>query len=110
MACAEATTKTPKGKRNFLFILFSNFCIDFGFVVSAFVPLVLLWIFGTSRLEIVWRFSLAIGVVSPLSIFYLRLKLKEPAQYKQNSMRNTKTPYSLVLKFYWKQLAAVSTV
>lgn len=110
VACAEATTETPKGSRNFLFILFTNFCIDFGFVVSAFVPLVLLWIFGLNHLEIVWRFSLALGVIPPLSIFYLRLKLKEPEQFKRNTMRGTKTPWALCIRFYWKRLLAVSAI
>ena len=35
--------------------------IDFGFVVSSFVPLVLLWIFTPRHLRAVWRLSIGLG-------------------------------------------------
>lgn len=84
--------------------------IDMGFVIAAFVPLVLLWIFGMNHLRAVWRISLGLGIVPPLSILYLRLKLKEPEQYKRETMRETKTPYMLVLKYYWFRLLIVSLI
>ncbi|ODV72662.1 MFS general substrate transporter, partial [Cyberlindnera jadinii NRRL Y-1542] len=43
-ACAEASAMLPPGKRNRWFVWFTNFMIDSGFVISAFVPMVLLWI------------------------------------------------------------------
>lgn len=49
VAAAEATGEVKKGTRNRWFILFTNFSIDVGFVVAAFVPLVWLWILGTER-------------------------------------------------------------
>ena len=48
--------------------------IDFGFVVSAFVPLVLLWIFGMDHLRAVWRVSLGLGVIPALAVLIWRLR------------------------------------
>ena len=43
--------------------------IDFGYVISAIVPVILLAIFK-DNLEPVWRLSLGLGVVPPLSVLY----------------------------------------
>lgn len=45
--------------------------IDFGYVVSAIVPVILLAIFK-DNLEPVWRISLGLGVVPPLSVLYCK--------------------------------------
>lgn len=58
----------------------------------------------------IWRTSLGIGVVFPLILFVLRLKLKEPEEFSRNSMKNIKTPYSLVLKYYGFRLFIVSLI
>ncbi|EPS42795.1 hypothetical protein H072_3152 [Dactylellina haptotyla CBS 200.50] len=110
VACSEATGELKSGSRNRWFIIFTNVMIDFGFVIAAFAPLCVLWIFGMNRLEVVWRVSLALGVIPPLSIIYLRTKLKEPEQYKRETMRDTKTPWLLVFKFYWVKLAILSII
>ncbi|KAM0497176.1 hypothetical protein ACHAP8_007080 [Fusarium lateritium] len=60
--------------------------------------------FGT-----IWRTSLGIGVVFPLVLFILRLRLKEPEEFAKQSMRR-QTPYSLVLRYYWFRLLSVSMV
>ncbi|KAK9468454.1 major facilitator superfamily domain-containing protein [Lipomyces arxii] len=110
VACAEASNELKEGRRNRFFVLFTNFMIDFGFVVSAFVPLVMLWICGMNHLTTVWRVSLGLGAIPPMSIFYLRLKLQEPEQFTKNTMRNTKPPYGLILKYYWFRLLVVSAI
>lgn len=103
--------------------------IDLGFVVAAFVPLVLFWMyidtfsmlwsavahivfhsFGDNHLRAVWRISLGLGVIPALVVFLWRLNMEEPDRYKRDSMRDTKIPYSLVLKRYWVQLLAISFV
>ena len=61
--------------------------------------------FGT-----IWRTSLGIGVVFPLVLFVLRLKLKEPEEFSRNPMKNARTPYKLVLKFYGFRLFIVSVI
>ncbi|KAM0227788.1 hypothetical protein ACHAPO_011263 [Fusarium lateritium] len=60
--------------------------------------------FGT-----IWRTSLGIGVVFPLVLFILRLRLKEPEEFAKQSMRR-QTPYWLVLRYYWFRLLSVSMV
>ncbi|KAJ3560297.1 hypothetical protein NP233_g10928 [Leucocoprinus birnbaumii] len=90
--------------------LATNCMIDFGFVIAAFVPLVLFWIFGDDHLRAVWRLSLGLGIVPALFIFLWRLNMDEPERYKKDSMKNTKIPYRLVFKRYWGQLATISVL
>jgi len=90
--------------------LSTNSMIDFGFVVAAFVPLVLFWIFGNDHLHAVWRLSLGLGMIPALAIFIWRLNMDEPVLYKTDSMRYTRIPYALVLKRYWRSLAAISFI
>lgn len=100
--------------------------IDLGFVVSAFVPLVLLWIFGTNHLRVVWRLSLGLGVIPAMAVFIWRLsrhlrvlvtsslftssfsEMENPEAYKRSSMKHAKVPYLLIFKRYWRSLIAVS--
>ncbi|KZV92435.1 MFS general substrate transporter [Exidia glandulosa HHB12029] len=89
------------------FALATNSMIDFGFVVSAFVPLVLLWIFKENHLRAVWRVSLSLGVIPALAVFLWRLRMEEPTAYKQGALKR-KVPYWLIVKRYWRGLAAVS--
>jgi len=91
------------------FALATNTMIDFGFVIAAFVPLVLFWIFGENHLDAVWRGSLALGTIPAVAVFFWRLKMEEPSRYKRDSMRNTKIPYWLIFKRYWVRWLAVST-
>jgi MFS family permease len=110
VACAEATTALGRGKRNRWFVFFTNFMIDSGFVVSAFVPLVLLWIFGMNHLVWVWRLTLGLGAIPPISLFILRTKFKDNEQFKKNNMKRARVPYWLVLKFYGPRLIVVALI
>ena len=67
-------------------------------------------IFSEKRLRAVWRIAVAIGCIPPLSVFYFRLKMKEPERYREDGMRNVLTPYALVFKTYWKRLLAVGGI
>jgi len=97
-----------KNAQNRWFALATNTMIDFGFVIAAFVPLVLLWIFGENHLRIVWRGSLALGVIPALGVLLWRLTIEEPKRYKKDSMKHAKIPYLLILKRYGVSLAAIS--
>ncbi|KAK8044939.1 hypothetical protein PG993_004963 [Apiospora rasikravindrae] len=110
VACAESTGEMKSGTRNAWFILFTNSMIDWGFVFGAFVPYVVAAACNNNRLETMWRAPLGIGVVFPLVLFLLRLKLKEPEEFSRESMKNTKTPYWLVLKYYGFRLFIISVV
>ncbi|EPE25474.1 MFS general substrate transporter [Glarea lozoyensis ATCC 20868] len=110
VACSEATGELRAGSRNRWFILFTNVMIDWGFVIGAFVPYLLVVICSDNHLRAVWRISLGLGVVPPLVLLWLRLKLKEPEEFKKESMKNAKIPYGLVLKYYGPRLFVVSLI
>lgn len=50
------------------------------------------------------------GVIPPLSLLYLRVKLREPEAYRRETMAHTRTPWLLVIKFYWYRLVVVSLI
>ena len=77
----------------------TNFAIDVGFVVSSLVPMILVLIFTENHLRAAWRVALGLGVIPPMTLFLIRLKLKEPEEFRRNKMN--KYPYWLVIKFYW---------
>lgn len=78
--------------------------IDFGFVIAAFVPLVLFWIFGNDHLRAVWRLSLGLGFIPAMAVFIWRIGMSEPTRFKQSGMKEAKIPYGLILRRYWKGL------
>lgn len=110
VAAAEASVLLSRGSRNRYFVLFTNFMIDTGFVVSAFVPLVLLWICKLEHLTPVWRITLGLGAIPPMSLFFLRLKFKENEQFVKNNLKRVRTPYWLAIKFYFYRLVVVSLI
>jgi MFS family permease len=83
VACSEATGELKSGTRNRWFILFTNVMIDWGFVIGAFVPYLLVVICTEKHLRAAWRISLGLGVLPPMILFWLRLKLKEPEEFKK---------------------------
>lgn len=108
---SEFANQLPSGKRNRYFVWFTNSMIDFGFVVSAFVPLVLLWIFSERHLTAVWRLTLGLGAIPPLSLFFMRLKLKDSDSFQKLNMKKVKkVPFLLIIKFYWFRLSVVSLI
>ncbi|CAD6502383.1 BgTH12-04975 [Blumeria graminis f. sp. triticale] len=107
VSCSEATGELKKGSRNRWFILFTNVMIDWGFVVGAFVPYVVVVISTDKHLRLAWRLMLGLGVVPPILLLMFRFKLKEP---EEESMKNVKIPYLLVIKYYWWRLFVVSLI
>lgn len=89
VAAAENTEQkdVPTKAQNAIFALATNCMIDVGFVVSAFVPLVLLWIFGENHLRVIWRMSLGLGAIPPLLVLLWRLKMAEPESFQKYSMK-----------------------
>ncbi|CCK70377.1 Git1p KNAG_0E01100 [Huiozyma naganishii CBS 8797] len=109
-AAAEAANCLPKRKRNRWFIWFTNLAIDSGFIVGAFVPLVLLWICGERHLTPVWRISIGLGAIPPVSLFFLRLKYRETSQFEKGKKLNKSVPLLHFIKFYWFRLGIVSVI
>ncbi|KII89851.1 hypothetical protein PLICRDRAFT_568275 [Plicaturopsis crispa FD-325 SS-3] len=97
-----------KNSQHRWFALATNSMIDFGFVISAFVPLVLFWICGENHLRAVWRLSLGLGTVPAVAVFIWRMNMQEPTRYKESGMKRAKIPYKLIIKRYWKGMAALS--
>ncbi|KAI5120117.1 hypothetical protein M0805_002201 [Coniferiporia weirii] len=106
VAASEQTEEEgiAKNAQNRWFALATNSMIDFGFVVSSFVPLVLFWIFGNNHLRAVWRLSLGLGVIPAALVFLWRLRMDEPTRYKKDSMKRARIPYWLIFKRYWRGL------
>jgi MFS family permease len=99
VGCAEASGELKSGTRNRWFILFTNVMIDVGFVIGAFVPYICVVIFKETHLRAAWRVMLGLGIIPPLSLLWLRLKLDEPEEFKRESMKNVKrVPYWLIIK------------
>ncbi|KAJ5720848.1 Glycerophosphodiester transporter GIT2 [Penicillium malachiteum] len=108
VACAENTGELKEGHRNRWFIMFTNFQIDFAYVLSAFIPMILCLICGEGHYRAAWRICLGLGVIPPLSLFYLRYKMNEPEEF--NRQRMHKFPITLIIRFYWKRLFVVSLI
>lgn len=109
-ACAEASALLPPGKRNRWFCWFTNFMIDTGFVVSSFVPMVMLWICTPKHLTPVWRVTIGIGAIPPISLFILRIFYKEGEVFQKTRFKKVRIPYWSILKFYWFRLTIVSII
>jgi len=107
---ASEQTEGPgvsKNAQHRWFALATNTMIDWGFVVSSFVPLVLLWIFGPNHLRAIWRIALGLGVVPAVAVFIWRLRMVESARYARDSMKRGRMPYGLFFKRYWRNLVAI---
>lgn len=108
---SEFANQLPPGQRNRYFCWFTNSCIDAGFVISSFVPLVLLWIFSERHLTVVWRLTLALGAIPPISLFFMRRKMKNSDSYEKLNMKTvTHFPFWLTIKFYWFRLCLCSII
>ncbi len=110
VAAAESSGELKKGSRNMWFIMFTNAAIDWGFVIGAFVPYILVLIFTENHLRAAWRVAIGLGVIPPISLLLMRLKLQEPEEFKRESMKRSGTPYWLVIKFYWRRILAVGFI
>jgi MFS family permease len=83
VACSEATGELKSGTRNRWFIMFTNVMIDWGFVIGAFVPYVVVLATTENHLRAAWRIMLGLGVVPPMLLLWLRVKLQEPEEFKR---------------------------
>lgn len=88
--------------------MFTNVQIDFGFVMGSLIPMIIAAA-APHNLTLIWRLSLGLGAIPPLSLIYLRLKLNEPEAYARNNFKR-KTPYLLAFKYYGFRLLLVSTI
>ncbi|KAI8990310.1 major facilitator superfamily domain-containing protein [Pilobolus umbonatus] len=106
VSAGESADEVSPGRRGFLFVMVTNFVIDLGFVLSAIIPVILLAIFK-NNLEPVWRISLGLGVIPPLSVLYFRLKMADSERFRTSSLTK-RVPYILIFKRYWFRIALTS--
>lgn len=80
-----------------------------GFAFGSLVPLILLLCFHqrVQHYEAVWRASLAMGAIAPLSIFWFRYRMVVSSTYRKSSMKKQRIPYCLAIKKYWRPLLGV---
>ncbi|KAK5107556.1 hypothetical protein LTR62_001044 [Meristemomyces frigidus] len=109
VGCAEASGELKVGHRNRWFCLFTNTQIDLGFVIGTLIPMIITAA-RPNDLGLVWRLSLGLGVIPPLSLLWIRLKLKEPESVKRSAFRHGKTPYWLAAKYYGPRLLLVMAI
>lgn len=120
VACAEVSQRLSKGARNRWFIWFTDFMIDCGFVMSAFVCWLLMYICNVPKfaepgnshgLQAAWRILMGLGAIAPISLFYLRVKFEDDDQFTKNNFKKAKkTPWWLITKRYCPRLALVSLI
>lgn len=82
--------------------------IDTGFWVATLVAMIVVLATGEDHLRAAWRICLGLAVIPPLSLLYLRIKLREPESFARNKMRHF--PYWLMVKFYGFRLVIVSLI
>ncbi|ORY07071.1 metabolite transporter [Basidiobolus meristosporus CBS 931.73] len=102
VSASESADEVRPNNRGCLFVMVTNFVIDFGYVLSALVPIILLAIFG-DNLEPIWRISLGLGALPPLSVFYFRIKMDNSTRYQSDAIKRN-VPYMLILKRYWPRI------
>ncbi|PWN91093.1 MFS general substrate transporter [Acaromyces ingoldii] len=90
--------------------------IDAGFVVAGITPLIVLAAYGytsttpvseTHGLNGVWRIVFGLGIVVPLSILYLRLKLVTSTAFaRHGSPQHLSSPrfWLVVVRTYWRRI------
>lgn len=106
---AEATDESHRYRRHrgFLFAMLADLSSSLGYVWGGLVPLLLLLCTGgrEDRYGVVWRTSLALGLVPPLVIFWFRLRMAVSTAYRRSALRRQRVPYLLALRRYGRALA-----
>ncbi|ODV59561.1 Git1p [Ascoidea rubescens DSM 1968] len=110
VSAAEASSCLPRRHRNRYFCMFTNFCIDCGFLTASIVPMILLSIFTPNNLTPVWRITLGFGAIPPLALFFMRVNFNDDESFQKLRFKKTSIPYFLFIKFYWFRLFIVSLV
>ncbi|KAH7360325.1 major facilitator superfamily transporter [Rhexocercosporidium sp. MPI-PUGE-AT-0058] len=96
--------------RGFIFALIGDLSATLGFVFGGLVPLLLILCFHSNEkhYNIVWRLSLALGAIPPLSIFWFRYKMAVSTAYRKSAAKKQRVPYWPIFKRYWRPLLGCS--
>ncbi|KIY51451.1 MFS general substrate transporter [Fistulina hepatica ATCC 64428] len=115
VAAAENTEDPGVAKvhQQKLLILATNTMIDLGFVMAYFIPFVLLYVSICNHNVWTWRLTLGLGAVAPLFVLFFRLRMSEPARFRQSTMKRMNIsdyPWWLIFKRYWPRVLAIAVV
>ncbi|KAJ3812247.1 MFS Git1p-like glycerophosphoinositol permease [Lentinula aff. lateritia] len=101
-ASEAANERSPKN-RGPIFVMVTNFVLSFGGPLAVSVFLIVLCAAGENHLQTVWRVSFGIGIILPLGVFIVRMRMMSTILYKKGRHSHN-VPYGLVVKRYWKSL------
>ncbi|KAJ7256529.1 major facilitator superfamily domain-containing protein [Mycena haematopus] len=100
--------------RGFLIASVGDLAIDFGFVLSGLVPLIVMAAYGfhlntvsTHGFAGIWRICLALGLVPPLCVFYFRIKMLNSTAFRNHAMKGRQITFRVLMlaaKRYWRRL------
>lgn len=110
VAAAEQSEELPKSFQHAPFILATNLALVMGSVCANMVPFILTLICTENHLRLVWRLSIGLVIVPCLFVLPFRMVVKQPKLYVNGAMKPKKTPYWLVIKFYWFRLTSISVL
>lgn len=108
----EATDEDSGVRKNrgFIFAMIADLSATFGFIFGGLVPLLLILCFhqNEKHYNIVWRLSLALGLIPPISIFWFRYKMAVSSAYRKSAAKKQRIPYWPIFKRYWRPLLGCS--
>ncbi|KAF8211841.1 inorganic phosphate transporter [Mycena galopus ATCC 62051] len=115
-AAIEAADETEHVRkwRGFLVASVGDLAIDFGFVLSGIVPLIVMAAYGFGLTTVsthgyagIWRVCLALGLVPPLCVFYFRIKMLNSTAFRNHAMKGRQINLrvlTLAVKRYWRRI------
>jgi len=101
-ASEAANEKMPKN-RGPVFVMVTNFVLSFGGPLAVLIFLIVLSAAGDNHLQTVWRVCFGIGILLPLGVFVVRMRMMSTILYRKGAIKHH-VPYGLVFKRYWRSL------
>ncbi|GAA5841554.1 hypothetical protein JCM3766R1_003985 [Sporobolomyces carnicolor] len=101
----ESANERMVKQRGPVFIMVTNFVLSFGGVFASSLYLIVFQAAGglNANLSTVWRTVFGISVLPPLAVFIFRLRMLNSQLYRKGAIQS-RVPYNLVFKYYWKSL------
>ncbi|KAJ7195129.1 major facilitator superfamily domain-containing protein [Mycena pura] len=115
-AAIEAADETEHVRkwRGLLIASVGDLAIDFGFVLSGLVPMIVMAAYGYGLTTVsthgyggIWRICLALGLVPPLCVFYFRIKMLNSTAFRNHAMKGRQINIrvlTLAAKKYWRRI------
>jgi hypothetical protein len=86
--------------------MMSDVAASGGFIFGALVPLLLLLCFkqDVTDYHIIWRLSVALGLIPPISIFWFRYRMAVSTAYRKSAAKKDIIPLKPIVRRYWKNI------